>query len=425
MSWRKFISTTLLLTTVSIGSAVAQTPKPAVYNVTDLGTLGGTYSYTYTLSETGIVGGGAATSSQVDGLSQTAFVWQRGQMLGLGTLDGAACPDCSSESAGVSGSGLAAMLSETAAADPNGEDFCAFGTHRQCLAASWQNGVEGALPLLPGGNNSQAYWTNKAGEIVGFSEIGVSDNSCVVPFQKLRFEGVKWGLDGAPHRLAPLPNDTVSFAFGMNEVGQAVGASGLCSDTALPPVAPGGAHAVLWESDGTPVLVGGLPGAVGNSAAAAINNRGDIVGTQALADGSVHAFLWNKSSGVQDVMFPGAFVTVAPCCHVLNDRREITGFAISDSGPQAFVWKNGVFTDLNAALPSGSPWFLFITASMNNAGQIVATGFNMETGEVHGLLLTPIPPTASLIARGATKAPALPRQVTTMLNQQIPLHKNR
>jgi probable HAF family extracellular repeat protein len=425
MSWKLFVSTALLLAIVSIGSAVAQTKKPAVYNVTDLGTLGGTYSYTYTLTETGIVGGGAATASQVDGLSQTAFVWQGGQMVGLGSLDGATCPDCSSESAGVSSSGIAPMLSETASIDSNGEDFCAFGTHRQCLAAFWKRGVVAALALLPGGNNSQAYWTNKAGEIVGFSEIGVSDNTCAVPYQKLRFEGVKWGLDGTPHHLAPLPNDTVSFAFGMNEVGQAVGASGLCSDTALPPIAPGGPHAVLWESDGTPVLVGGLPGAVGNSAAAGINNRGDIVGTQGLADGTVHAFLWNKSSGVQDVMFPGAFVTVAPCCHVLNDRREITGFAISDSGPQAFVWKDGLFTDLNASLPSGSPWFLFTTASLNNAGQIVASGFNMETGEVHGVLLTPIPATAAPIARGATKPPTLPRQVTTMLNQQIPSHGNR
>lgn len=425
MSWKKFVGTSLLLAVALIGSSVAQAPKPAMYNVTDLGTLGGAYSSTYTINAAGIVGGGAATPSQVDGLSQTAFIWQRGQMTGLGTLGGAACPDCNSESAGVSGSGSATMISEAATFDANGEDFCAFGTHRQCLAAVWKNGVVAALPLLPGGNNSQAYWTNKAGQIAGFSETGVFDNTCAVPYQKLRFQGARWGVDGTPHRLRPLPNDTVSFAFGINDSGQAVGVSGLCSNTTIPPGLPGGPHAVLWESDGTPVLVGSLPGAIGSNVAGSINNHGDVVGTQELADGTVHSFLWNKGTGIQDVMFPGAFVTIAPCCHTVNDRREITGFAIGENGPQAFVWKNGLFTDLNATLSAGSPWFVFITASINNAGQIAASGVNMETGEVHGLLLTPISPTAAPISRGFTKAPALPKHVTTMLNQQVPLRRNR
>src|SRR6185369_5496164 len=107
MNWKQSFGTSLLVAIALIGSSFAQAPKPASYNVTDLGTLGGAYSYTYTLNEAGVVGGGAARASQVDGISQTAFVWLRGQMVALGTLDGAACPDCSSESAGVSGSGIA------------------------------------------------------------------------------------------------------------------------------------------------------------------------------------------------------------------------------------------------------------------------------------------------------------------------------
>jgi probable HAF family extracellular repeat protein len=182
----------------------------------------------------------------------------------------------------------------------------------------------------------------------------------------------------------------------------------------------------LWESDGTPVLVDSLPGAVGNNNVAGnINNRGDVVGTQELSDGTVHTFLWNKVSGIQDVMVPGAFVTIAPCCHTANDRGQITGFAIGENGPQAFVWKDGLFTDLNAALLAGSPWFIFITASINNAGQIAASGVNLETGEVHGLLLNPISPTGAPIGRGSIKAPVLPKQVMTMLNQQIPHRVNQ
>jgi probable HAF family extracellular repeat protein len=425
MSWKQSVVTTLLVTITLIGSSVAQAPKPAMYTVTDLGTLGGDYSYPYTINEAGVVGGGAATPNQVDGLSQTAFLWHRGRMVGLGTLEGAACPDCSSESAGVSGTGIAPIISETSTFDINGEDFCGFGTHRQCVAAVWRHGKIAALPTLQGGNNSQAYWTNKAGQIAGFSETAVFDNACAVPHQKLRFEGVRWGTNGAPKRLRPLPNDTVSFAFGINDRGQAVGVSGICSNTTLPPAVPGGPHAVLWEEDGTPVLVDSLPGAIGNNVAGSINNRGDVVGTQELGDGTVHTYLWKKGSGIQDVMMPGAFVTIAPCCHTVNDRREITGFAVGENGPQAFVWKDGVFTDLNAALPADSPWFIFSTASINNAGQIAASGVNQQTGEVHALLLTPISPDGSATCRGETKAPALPRQVTKMLNQQIPHRRDR
>ena len=49
--------------------------------------------------------------------------------------------------------GESALISETANSDPNNEDFCAFGTHRQCLGATWKDGTLTALPTLPGGNN--------------------------------------------------------------------------------------------------------------------------------------------------------------------------------------------------------------------------------------------------------------------------------
>ena len=109
-----------------------------------------------------------------------------------------------------------------------------------------------ALPTLPGGNNSEAYWVNNQGEMVGVSEIGTSDSACATPFQVLRFEAVKWGHGGEPMPLHPLAGDTVSFAFSNNDRGQTVGFSGLCSNVTLPPFLPPSApHAVLWEADGS------------------------------------------------------------------------------------------------------------------------------------------------------------------------------
>lgn len=394
--------------------------KSARYIVTDLGTLGGDYSFSYGLNNAGIVSGGAATANQTDFVSQTGFLSYRGQIINVGTLGGPACPNCSSEAGGPNAAGSAPVISETATLDPNKEDFCGFGTNLQCLGAIYKNGSLIPLAPLAGGNNSQAYWTNKGGETVGFSETGTSDGNCIMPSQLYRFSAVKWSANGTPHPLNPLQDDTVSFALGINDIGQAVGVSGLCSNTTFPPNnTPGGPHAVFWDSNGMPTLVPDLPNAAGNNVASSINNRGDVVGTQVTSDGNVHSYLWSKTGGLQDLMFPNAFVTVTPCCHSINDKREATGFAFDENGPQAFVWSNGNFIDLNTVLPADTPWYIFNTASINEGGQIAASGFNMNTGEMHAVLLTPISLGGAPVARGRTNTPALP---DTVLRKFQPKH---
>lgn len=371
------------------GLASAQ-PQPR-YVITDLGTLGGTYSYSYGINNGGLVTGGAATASQSGGISQTGFVWSEGKMVNLGTLGGAACPTCNSQGAAASASGDVATLSETSTMDPNGEDFCGFGTHKQCLAGIWKNGTMTALPTLQGGQNSQAYWVNKSGDTIGFSENGTLDATCGVPFQVRRFEAVKWTLDGKIQELPPLPGDTVSFGFGINDIGQAVGVSGLCSNTFIPPLgAPSGPHAVLWGKDGRAIDLGTLPGGV-NYAATSINNRGDVVGNVLFADGTVHPFLWTKKDGMQDLGVPsGDFVAVAPCCGTLNNRGDVVGF--SCPGPlgacRAVLLRNQKWADLNDLAP-GSPMYLLSANSINDAGQIAGTGMVTSSGEVHAFLATP------------------------------------
>jgi probable HAF family extracellular repeat protein len=245
-----------------------------------------------------------------------------------------------------------------------------------------------ALSTL-GGNNSQAYWINNQGQVVGFAENTKKEAQgyCATPFQRLDFEAVIWEPNGEIRELPPLPGDTVGFAFGINDRGQAVGTSGKCSNTSVGP--PGGPHAVLWESDGSPIDLGTL-GRTMSNIATSINNRGEVVGTSPSSeDGNYHPFLWTQETGIHDLgAFPGAVATIAPCCNTINDRREVVGFSIDASGNfRAFVWKDNVYMDLNRLIPKGSPWYLQAAQSLNDAGEI--TGYGMIHGETHAFLATP------------------------------------
>lgn len=310
-------------------------------------------------------------------------------MKDLGTLGGPDCPGCNSGADGPNLSGEAAVGSETSKLDPNGEDFCEFGTHHQCLGAIWKDNVLKALPTLPGANNDNAFNLNDEGLVVGFSENGIRD-SCLNNGSSpiFRFEAVLWEPNGKIRELHPLPGDTVGFALGINDGGQVVGASGLCSNTAIPP-SPAGAHAVLWEEDGSPTDLGSLGGKI--NAASSINNRGEVDGaSQSSKDGNIHAFLWTRDTGMRDLgILPGAVVTVAACCNTINDEGQVVGFSIDGTtgNSSAFFWEKGVMYDLNTLIPKGSPWNLQQALSINDAGEIVGSG--LIDGNVHAFLATP------------------------------------
>jgi probable HAF family extracellular repeat protein len=85
----------------------------------------------------------------------------------------------------------------------------------------------------------------------------------------------------------------------------------------------------------------------------------------------------------------GDFLSVAPCCHTINNRGQVVGFSLP--GPlgsgRAFLWQDGVMFDLNTLVPKGSPWYLQQALSINDDGQIV--GFGTIGGNVHAFLATP------------------------------------
>jgi probable HAF family extracellular repeat protein len=385
------LSVGLAASLVTVAAPAAQAPGCAMpqYSVRDLGVLEtGTNASGFDMNNTGWVAG---SSNLVPNGPQHAFLWYgAGPLVDLGTLGG---PNSAADGPNLYGE--AAIGSEIAESDPDNEDFCAYGTHLQCLGAIWRHGKLTALRTLPGGRNANGFGVNNLGQVVGWSENGVRDSTCTTatPFQVFRFEAVRWEPNGEIHELRPLKGDTAAFSFGINESGQAIGSSGTCATQGLPPANVTGLHAVLWERDGSPKYLGTLGDATHTTydVADSINDRGEVAGASHFTDGTVHSFVWTKASGMHDIgTLPGAFVTVAGCCRTINNRGEIVGFSIDANGSTAFLWKDGQIKDLNTLIPADSPLHLLGAYSINDAGEIAGQGCVMPAcTEFHAFRATP------------------------------------
>lgn len=364
------------------------------YALIDLQTFpNGGFNQATFLSNAGLAIGIGSTSDNM----QHAVLWPLGFIVDI-SAPGLGGPN--SGAFGINEWGRVDGVAESSDPDPNNENFCAYFTGLKCLPFVWQQGVMKALPLL-GGNNGAVGPINRYGEISGYAETGKRDPDCrpgVTPTgtgpQVLDYEAVVWGPNpGQMRRLRPLPGDTVSVALWINDVGQAVGVSGTCANTVVPPFAAG-PHAVLWERDGSVHELRSLGGTVDPSLLAvgnvglAINNLGQVVGASALKGNTInHAFLWTRGRGTQDL---GTIQDDATSgAQGINDRGEIVGSSgASVMNSRAFVWKDGVMTDLNTLVPSDAPLYLLDADAINERGEIAGFGAT-STGELHAFLAIP------------------------------------
>ena len=139
-------------------------------------------------------------------------------------------------------------------------------------------------------------------------------------------------------------------------------------------------HPVMWDKKGNPTELPTLGGTSWHTPTA-INQRGDVVGFSnppGDAGGHViaHAVLWSKKGGVVDLgTLPGDDISQA---QGINARGQVVGVSCGATGCRAFLWEDGVMTDLNTVVGPGFADLLVSARDINDRGQI--TGDVREAG---------------------------------------------
>jgi probable HAF family extracellular repeat protein len=368
----------------------AQTPQknqPLKYYVFNLGApLGGTPE-AVGINNLGWISGGANLAGNT---VVNAELWV-GSPIDLGTLGG---PNSNVAWPNHSTKGEIVGITETAQPNPFGEPWSCFAffpsatpTGDVCVGFAWQDGVMTALSPLPGGYDSYAAGVNNKGQVAGWAENGIRDPTCNAPGQVLQFEAVIWGpkLDHIT-QLPPYPGDPDSAATAINDKGQVVGISGLCSN------AVGGAsaeHALLWEN-GVPTNLGNIGGGAWNTPVA-LNNQGEVVGFANTSGDqnaalSPAAFIWTQATGMQALpLLSGDTNSIA---FDINEKGQVVGQSVGATF-RAFLYENGMMLDLNALIQPDSSLYLTNAQGINDRGEIAGTALDTATGAVVAFLAVP------------------------------------
>lgn len=335
------------------------------YKLTDIGDLTRTRKASVTFASAINDSGDIVGQSFNDQLKGRAFIWQKGRMSDLGDI-------------GLLG-GFPASLSAFAVNKHDAVVGTAMGTgsNTTTRAFLWKKGLMLDIGTLRGqGQGVFASAINSKGDIVGAGFRSPGD-----------LRALRWILGALPVELRGLPDGRVAVqAFGVSDKGDIVGY-----------LSPGGnvsfAHAFIYKN-GKFTDLGVLPGTT-LSFANAVNERGQVVGQSlnTLVPDTGRAFLWEAGAMLD--------LGAAAPSHNRSEARAINkkGVVVGTSGVStlslAWIWNEGVTTNLNTLIDSKDPNRAFVTLTkangINDKGEIAAQGIDRRLGaaNIRSYLLSP------------------------------------
>lgn len=349
----KMIGIVLVLAIIgflSTGIVLAQSLQ--VYNSVDIGTLGGTESYTSNINNKGyVVGYSLVTATEAHAYLYKTDANPGEKLIDLGKLPGSA---------------------NSYAFDLNEEGYVTGA----CYVSS---GIEHAflyndkgminLNTSLGSTSSRAVGINNSGQVVG------------------NYNGGSFLYDYIKEEMVSLGPYTVRD---INDKGQMAGAY----------YPSGKTHAMMLLSDGTITDLGTLGGNFTNSEAYGINENGQIVGASwyfTMSNPAVikHAFLYSNGTMTDLGTLGGTY----SCAMDINNNGQVVGYAgaygaLGLEYSHGFLWENGVIRDLNDITAKASGWTIDTAEAINDSGYIADA---MGPGETyHAFLLTPVPGPATI-----------------------------
>ncbi len=274
-----------------------------VYEILDIGTLGGDEAQGLDINDRGEVTGEAATAT---GTSH-AFVYRDGEMIDLGNLKADRYGAGASSGAAINNKGEVAGRAE------NEEGL------RHAVLYTNESAID--LGTL-GGAYSEGHAINEAGQVTGIAFTpGVS-----------QYHAFLYSTASGLQDLGTL-GDSYSTGDHINDAGDVAGIYQLQYDI----------HAYLHTQGSMVDLSPGLSSYISPSGVA-LNSAGHVVGTYRIDD-TTRSFIY-RGSGIADVGTLGGAIAAAVA---LNDSDQVTGDStITDTGAShAFLWStDGIMNDL-------------------------------------------------------------------------------
>ena len=290
-------------------------------------------------------------------------------------------------------------------ADSFGRRAYSINNNDQIVGVAEAGGVLGEYPALfdPTGGADNTNLGYLGAEPGGGMARSISDNGQIVGYSYV--ENING--DKRPHAalynssgngnnidLGTLPGHDMSYAYSINNAGQAVGYSRYSVEQ--------GGRATLFDLSGNDnnIDLGTLGGLY--SEAEAINNLGEIVGGARPASGGGHATLFDPTGSGNNINL-GTLGGEFSHAWAINDIGQIVGQAADVFGDYRATlfdpkgsWQN---INLNTLIDPLSGWDLQYAMDINNYGWIVGWGINPD-GYERAFLLVPEPVNSPPVADG-------------------------